>query len=110
MVEIGAGGQIDALRRDQLPQQLARGLVQAFHRPASASRRAYRLGVGADEDATRGHGRIPIGIVAQAGGPLDVLRRGEVDFGGRFLFAWDERVGQRFLIRNHIAAVAPAPL
>ena len=87
MVEIGGWLQVGPFRRDQLPQQFARGLVQAFHHSASVGRiarfRAERLAVGPDEDAAAGDRRIAIGVVAQSGGPLDVLGRGEVDYGGR---------------------------
>ncbi len=71
----GVDGGVGELVVDDLPEELAVGLVEAHHHALVARdvRVARLVVVGADEDAAAGHDGAAVGRAAELGLPLDVL-------------------------------------
>ena len=92
-------GNVRPLGHDQLPEQLAGGLVEALDQPALRAAEARIVGhgqvVGAHEDPAAGDGRIAVGGGAEPGDPLHVLGGGRIDAAAvGLLLARGEAVGQ----------------
>ncbi len=101
-------------RSRELPEELARLLVEALDQPAlgTAEPGVFRKGqvVGPDIHMATGDGGIPIGIRTQAGDPLDSPGRRHVDTAAfRVLLTRLEAFRQAALTANHVAVVVTAP-
>ena len=106
-VEIADGPK---LGNHELPEEFSGGLVEA-HQDATVAlqgRIARDFVVRPDEDSTGRDGRVAVGLAAEPGEPLHVLRRGHVDVAAPARL--EGRRKRRMTRPDHVASVGAAPV